>query len=78
MSCKQCHFQPVQSLDPDFLYKYTYLLANNVDPDQLASEEPTDLDLHCLQRQDIWFSRTRVELHLLFIGLKCLSVCLLT
>ena len=23
-------------------------LANNVDPDQLASEKPTDLDLHCL------------------------------
>ena len=22
--------------------------ANNVDPDQLASEEPTDLDLYCL------------------------------
>ena len=23
-------------------------LCNNVDPDQLASEKPTDLDLHCL------------------------------
>ena len=22
--------------------------ANSVDPDQLASREPTDLDLHCL------------------------------
>ena len=34
-------------------------MANNVDPDQLAS----DLDLHCLQRQGIsGFSRTRVKL----------------
>ena len=24
------------------------VLANSVDPDQLASEEATDLDLHCL------------------------------
>ena len=33
-------------------------MANSADPDQLAS----DLDLHCLQRQDIsGFSRTRVK-----------------
>ena len=33
-------------------------MTNSVDPDQLAS----DLDLHCLQRQDIsGFSRTRVK-----------------
>ena len=31
-------------------------MANSADPDQ----KPTDLDLHCLQRQDIsGFSRTR-------------------
>ena len=37
-------------------------MANSADPDQLASEKPTDLDLHCLQRQDIsGFSRTRVK-----------------
>ena len=24
------------------------VFANSVDPDQLASEKPTDLDLHCL------------------------------
>ena len=37
-------------------------MANSVDPDQLASLKPTDLDLHCLQRQDIsGFSRTRVK-----------------
>ena len=41
-------------------------MANRADPDQLASEiswllkKPTDLDLHCLQRQDIsGFSRKR-------------------
>ena len=37
------------------------LMANSADPDQLVSS-PTDLDLHCLQRQDIsGFSRTRVN-----------------
>ena len=37
-------------------------MANSVDPDQLASWKPTDLDLHCLQRQGIsGFSRTRVN-----------------
>ena len=36
-------------------------MANSADPDQLASsQKPTDLDLHCLQRQGIsGFSRTR-------------------
>ena len=24
-----------------------------MDPDQLASEKPADLDLHCFQKQDI-------------------------
>ena len=34
-------------------------MANSVDPDQ---KKPTDLDLHCLQRQGIsGFSRTRVN-----------------
>ena len=36
-------------------------MASSADPDQLASSE--DLDLHCLQRQDIsGFSRTRVNI----------------
>ena len=39
------NFQPIRLLDP-------YLITNSVDPDQLASSEATDLDLHCLQRQD--------------------------
>ena len=37
-------------------------MANSADPDQLASKKPTDLDIHCLQGQDISrFSRTRVK-----------------
>ena len=32
----------------DYLIQFTYLMANSADP---ASS--TDLDLHCLQRQDI-------------------------
>ena len=37
-------------------------MANSADPDQLASQKPTDLDLHCLQRPGIsGFSRTRVK-----------------
>ena len=46
------------------IYKFAYLIAKSADPDQLASSEvqrPTDLALHCLQRQGIpGFSRTRV------------------
>ena len=39
-------------------------MANSADPDQMASlQKPTDLDLHCLQRQGISeFSRTRVKI----------------
>ena len=54
-------------------------MANSADPDQLASEEAnwsgsalfeanksTDLDLHCLLRQDISeFSRTRVKAYII-------------
>ena len=44
-------------------------MANSADPDQLASS--TDLDLHCLQRQDIsGFNRTRV----LFVRLSLLTM----
>ena len=43
-------------------------MANSADPDQLASsswllKKPTDLDLHCLQRQGIsGINRTRVKI----------------
>ena len=56
------NFQPIQLLDPDCCYKFTYLLANSADPDQLALQKPTHLDLHCLQGQGVsGFSRTRVR-----------------
>ena len=37
-------------------------MTNSADPDQLASslQKPTDLDLHCLQRQGTWLD---YELH---------------
>ena len=28
-------------------------MTNSADPDQLALQKPTDLDLHSLQRQDV-------------------------
>ena len=45
------NFQPIRLLDPDHCYKFEYLMANNADPDQLASSEPTDLDVHCLKHR---------------------------
>ena len=33
------NFQPIRLLDPDCCYKFTDLMANSADPDQLASEE---------------------------------------
>ena len=33
------NFQPIRLLDPDYWHKFTYLMANSVDPDQLASSE---------------------------------------
>ena len=56
------NFQPIRLLDLDCCYKFIYLMANSVDPDQLAFQKPTDLDLHCLQRQGIsGFSRKMVN-----------------
>ena len=51
------NFKPIRLLDPDFLYKFTYLMTNSADPDQLASSEPTDLDLHCLQSGSTLFAK---------------------
>ena len=52
------NFQPIRLLDRDCCYKFTYLMANSADLDQLASS----LDLHCLQRQGLsGSSRTRVK-----------------
>ena len=47
------NFQLTRILDSGCWYQLTYLMPNSVDPDQLASSKPTDLDLHCLQRQGI-------------------------
>ena len=48
----------------------------SADPDQLASQKPTDLDLHYLQKQGIsGFSRTRVKDK--FLPTKMLSVAYL-
>ena len=33
------NFQPIWLLDMDCCYKFTYLIANGADPDQLASSE---------------------------------------
>ena len=33
------NFQPIRLLDPDCCYKFTYLIANSADLDQLASSE---------------------------------------
>ena len=53
------NFQPIRLLDPNCCYRFTYLIANIADPNQFAS---ADLDLHCLQRQDIsGFSSCRVN-----------------
>ena len=46
-------------------------MANSADPDQLASSEPTDLDLCCLKRQGMsGFSRTRVYTSVDILGEK--------
>ena len=33
------NFQPIKVLDSDCWYKFTYLMTNNADPDQLAFSE---------------------------------------
>ena len=45
-------------------------MTNSGDPDQLALKKPTDLDLHCLQRQGLsGFCRTRVR-----VGVKKINI----
>ena len=46
-------------------------MANSAEPDQLASSDLPDLDLHCLQRQGIsGFSMTRVNEYLKHVFLE--------
>ena len=39
------------SHDPRLLHAFTSRVEKSVDPDQLASEKPADLDLHCFQNR---------------------------
>ena len=49
-------------------------MANSADPDQLASLEPSYLNLHCLQSQGMsGFSRARVNLLRIFISIRSRS-----
>ena len=36
---------------PNYQHALKRRLENNVDPDQLASEKPADLDLHCFRNR---------------------------
>ena len=59
------NFQPIkydQITWSRMLIQIHILITNNADPDHWLLQEPTDLDLNCLQRQGIsQFSRTRVK-----------------
>ena len=51
------------AIPTQFLFNYlvrfqlfTSRAENSVDPDQLASEKPTDLDLHCFKEDKTFFS----------------------
>ena len=57
------NFQPIRSLDPDYWYKFTHLWQTEQIQISWLLQKPTDLDLHCLQRQGISrLSRTRVNM----------------
>ena len=48
------HYTPphlINSQDTSCKLAFTSQLENSVDPDQLASEKPADLDLHCFQNR---------------------------
>ena len=52
----RCHthsFQPIKILDPEYWYKFTSLMTNSADSDQLASEEACWSGSTHLQRQGI-------------------------
>ena len=37
--------------DSSYVHVFTSRVGNSVDPDQLASQKPADLDLHCFQNR---------------------------
>ena len=56
------NFQPIRLLDLDCYNKFTYLMANSADPDQLASSEANWSGSTLFAKQDIsGFSKTRVN-----------------
>ena len=62
--------------------KFTYLMTNSADPDQLASQKPTDLDLHCLlrhgmtcsTREGLGHKNVKIELVILSRVVSCLTL----
>ena len=40
--------------DSSYKYVFTSRVENNVDHDQLATQKPADLDLHCFHSDFIW------------------------
>ena len=50
------NFQPMRLLDSGFWYKFTYLMTNSADPDQLAKENI------CIKFQTLFFSRYASDL----------------
>ena len=47
-------FYPTDFQDSSYQHVFTNRVENSVDPDQLASQKPADLDRHCLQIGDIY------------------------
>ena len=46
-------FYPIKLLDSSYGFLFTAILKNSLDPDQLASQKPADLDLPFSSKQDI-------------------------
>ena len=69
------NFQPIRLLDPSCSYKFTKWQTVQIQISWLL--QPTDLDLHCLQRQGIsGLSRTRVKCRTIrswILSLACLQ-----
>ena len=53
----QSNFYQIDLQDFSYWHGLTIRVENSVDPDQLASEKPADLDLHCFQNR-IYLSLT--------------------
>ena len=52
------HFKGVRSiLSLLFYFQWKFLLANNVDPDQMPHHVASDLGLHCLPMTLLWVSK---------------------